>query len=750
MSQELFKSAGPFVQKFDPTSERRTLKRALQHSNTLIHFSDLDFYPFPETGFINTEFAFNAKQFFESNQDSDGLVQVRFDFENKGNWGTDFQTVPVFYHKFSSGGKKTIRMQAKRGEMLSEVITKEIYVRDGLRIGENLLREIVFTNDGKSIIILSSNRIKVLGIDSGDTLLIGGYEEEISTMKLSSDGKTLITGSQQGIVKIWDILTGECVKIINAHQKDIFFLHVSPSSKFILTYGAEGILSCWNLENSEPVWQNKISREFIKTIAISPDEKNFAIGSELKTIMTGTFSDGNLSNKIELENSWVEKVVYNQAGHLLASVRNGQEGKIIKVNDFMTVVRVGDGETLNTLKISNDGKYALVFTTDHRIKVWDLNSGDFISSFYSSDDWVFDDPFDPNSSLVACRGFDNSIKLYNILNGGCFAIFMMPEGYVKSSEFHPTENKVAVGGTDNKIRFWDLSSGEVSASFDSSYQWPKTTAFNNNGSLVAFTTTEKVIQIWKSETVEFQKEIVMFDDKIKQIVFNHSGEKLFIRGEHTISIYDLKLERFIQSFEGNAKIVKTAIITPDGNNILSSGSDFALRLWSIETGLALKEFKGLSSFAQEITVTPDFRYLISRSEMGQMVIWDYNSAKLLWQLNNPEKKVSSYGLSSDHLMIVSSIKNEIYLWATLTGNSLGFVGKHNETVTSLIFHPNNKLIISGALDNTTKIWNMSDYSLIKTMKGGSNLRISPTGRYLMNGYGGEIRIWDLNHELRIS
>lgn len=751
MSNELSKSFNPSLQKFDPSSERRTLKRALSHSNSLMHFRNLDFFPFPEVGFINTEFAFNSKQFFESNQaNENGEILVRYDFENKGSWDTDFIAVPVVYHKFSSGGRKSVKMQAKRGEMVSEIVTKEIYVKEGLRIGESFLKEIAFSGRHQSIVMLSSNRIKVLGIESGDTLLIGGYEEDITTMKLTADGQFIVTGSVNGVVKKWDVVTGECVRIIHAHQKEISVLQLGDHSSLLMTYGSDGMLGCWDLDSGENKWMQHLSREFVKSIAIHPDEAEFAIGTVLKTVIVGSVATGVLSDKFAFENSWIEKIVYSPDGVLLATVRNGNEGKIINVKTSSTFIRIGDGCHIQSLRISNNGTHALACTSEHTVRVWDLKTGDPISSFYSSDDWVFDDPFDKHSKLIATRGFDNSIKLYNTESGGCFAIFLMSEGYVKSSEFHPTESRVIVGGNDNKLRLWDLKTGDVLSSYDSNYQWPKTTAFNHDGSLLAFTVSERDIQLWKPETVEFIKEISMFEDKVKQVLFNTQGNRLFIRGEKTISIYDLQTERFLQSFEGNTKIIKTAVLSPDGQSIISSGADYSIKSWDISTGNIQREFKGLTGVAQQIFISPNNRYIIAKSDFGQLCIWDFASEKLLWQIADANRKVGSFALSEDQLMLATSIRNEVYLWATLTGNSLGLVGKHNESITSLLFHHGENLLFSGALDNSTKIWRISDFANLRTIKGGTNLKLSPDGRYLMNGFGGEIRIWDIFHELRIG
>lgn len=749
MSQQLTTPSQQFTGKFEIQSERRALKRGLEHSNTLLHFKNLDFFPFPEAGYINTEFAFNAKAFFLSNQD--GVpVSVRYDFDNTGVWQTDFLTEPVIYHKYLTGGRKIITMQAKKGAILSETITREIYVREGLRIGESLLSDIVFTPDAASLVILSSSRIKILGIESGDTLLVGGYEEDISVLKAAGNGKFLATGSHHGTLKLWHPVTGECQAVIQAHEGAVHFLEVSGNGSMMVSYGADNRLCGWHADTGTLAWKQEIPRTYIKTLALSADGTEFAIGSELKTIFTGNLETGEIEKKYEYDNSWIDKVVYSLAGNrLIASIRNGDVARIIDVGHQLTLVEPGSADNIINMGVSASGQLAMASTKDHRVKVWDLTKGQLICDFYSADDWIFNDPFSPAQPYVACRGWDNSIKVYDYRTGSCYAIFLMPEGYLKASEFHPFRKLVAVGGTDNKIKIWNLTTGEVESSFDTGYIWPKTISFKPDGSQIAFPSDEKTIQLWQADSATFLQEIHLGEDRIKQVTYQGKEGLLLIRGENTLSIFDTGSDRFIQSFEGNTKIIRSASMSTDGKFLISCGLDFSLKVWNLAGGVIHKVCKGLEAMASEIRISDDNHFILARAENGQFAVWDFGSGRLLWSINNPHQKVTAFSISEDGLVIATAIRNELYIWATVTGNSLGLIGSHEQTITSVVFHPKNKLVVSGGLDNLTKIWGLSDQTLLATIKGGANVRISADGLYLMNGFGGELRIWNIHEELRI-
>lgn len=736
--------------KYDPSRERRSLMKGLEHTNSLINFKNLDFFPFPEAGYINTDFAFSASQFFRFNKESDTPVMIRFNFDGVEGWQTDFTQEPIVYHRFNSGGKKQIKMQAKRGELFSEIVTREIYVRDGLRIGESTLADVCFSNDGQQLITLSSNRVKVLGIESGDTILIGGYEEDISILRISPKMDLIVTGAHHGTVKFWDKETGECKKIIKAHDGSIQALELSKDGELFISYGADGFLKAYHLELDTFLWQVPMQKELMKNLAISQDNSLFAVASDFKVIFTGDIQTGELTKKYEFDSSGTDRVVFNDKNEIIISIRNGNEGKVVNLTREKTLIRAGDGDQLLSFKLSSNGKFAIGFTKEQRVKVWDLDTEDLLSSFYSTDEWLFNDPFSTQQPLVTCRGWDNSIKLYNYQSGTCYAIFLMPEGYLKASDFHPHAPKIAVGGTDNTIKIWNLKNGQVESSYDSGYIWNRTLSFNETGELIAHTTDERTMQIWDVDQVQFKCTFEVPDDRIKQLSFISGKPWVFIRGQQSIHIYDYEQDMIIQGFEGNQKVIKSAIVSDDGKYIVSCGVDFTIKLWDLEQGYIVKELVGLPEYSSEISFTGDKSKVMAKTENGFFIVWSMNSGKALWSIDSIAKKVSSFAVSPDNLILATGVKNELCLWSMATGNMLDIVGYHQHTITGLQFHPTKPILFTGSLDNTTKVWDLESKQLLKSIRGGNNVKLSADGKYLLNGFGGELRIWNIQNELRIQ
>ena len=92
------------------------------------------------------------------------------------------------------------------------------------------------------------------------------------------------------------------------------------------------------------------------------------------------------------------------------------------------------------------------------------------------------------------------------------------------------------------------------------------------------------------------------------------------------------------------------------------------------------------------------------------------------------------------------------------GDWRGDVAGHTGTVTSLAFKPNSYLLASASIDETIRIWDVSDNTNLRhrrTLRGHTNrvnsVAWSPDGRTLASGsYDGTVRLWNPNNGINFA
>src|SRR5437868_15130521 len=99
-------------------------------------------------------------------------------------------------------------------------------------------------------------------------------------MEFSPDGQTVLTGSQDGMVRIWDVATRELRFPPLKHQNWINVATFSPDGRTILTGDANGVTQLWNAATGERLGQPFPAAQCSITAA--------CWSADGKTVVTGT------------------------------------------------------------------------------------------------------------------------------------------------------------------------------------------------------------------------------------------------------------------------------------------------------------------------------------------------------------------------------------------------------------------------------------------------------------------------------
>jgi WD40 repeat protein len=193
------------------------------------------------------------------------------------------------------------------------------------------VESVVVTTDSKWIISGSFDRtIRIWDLESGECIkTLYGHCQPINSMVISADSKWLLSGTSTynsiymwnlyskelvkiineykitttfiitpntkwiivtyyNIVKVFDIETGKCIKILQGHTMDINSLSITSNSKWIISGSLDESIRIWNLETGECV---KILYSPVTSIVISTDSKWIVTGNWDGTMRIYDISD---------------------------------------------------------------------------------------------------------------------------------------------------------------------------------------------------------------------------------------------------------------------------------------------------------------------------------------------------------------------------------------------------------------------------------------------------------------------------
>jgi WD40 repeat protein len=126
------------------------------------------------------------------------------------------------------------------------------------------------------------------------------------------------------------------------------------------------------------------------------------------------------------------------------------------------------------------------------------------------------------------------------------------------------------------------------------------------------------------------------------------------------------------------------------------------------------------------------------------------AAKVELVAQTGQSTIAACALSSDGKLLVSgSIDHTVKLWEASTGLELRTFYGHLDSVTAVSISPDGKVAASAGMDDTVRLWDVDSGQPLRIMPGQttrSTLSYSPDGRWLVLGqFDGTVLVWDVAH-----
>jgi WD40 repeat protein len=98
----------------------------------------------------------------------------------------------------------------------------------------------------------------------------------VSALRFTPDGKTLISASEDGLIRLWDPATGQERRRLEGHTGAVRSLALAPDGNRLASGGADLTVRLWDLAAGKQVRLFQGNRRAVASLTFSPDGRRLA------------------------------------------------------------------------------------------------------------------------------------------------------------------------------------------------------------------------------------------------------------------------------------------------------------------------------------------------------------------------------------------------------------------------------------------------------------------------------------------
>ena len=302
----------------------------------------------------------------------------------------------------------------------------------------------------------------VAAAEAGDEQLAEtAIELEVKDVYLyafSPDGRRALSGSGDNTLRLWNLDTGDCLRVLEGHTASVYSVAWSPDGQRALSGSVDNTLRLWNLDSGDCLRVLEEHTNTVYSVAWSPDGQRALSGSWDNTLRLWNLDTGDCLRVLEGHTASVWSVALSPDGRraLSGSIDNTLRLWDLDSGDCLRVLE-GHTDDVNSVALSPDGRRALSGSDDTTLRLWNLDSGDCLRVLEGHTGIVWSMALSPDGQRALSGSRDNTLRLWNLDSGDCLRVLEGHTASVYSVAWSPDGRRALSGDREGGVRVWDLS-----------------------------------------------------------------------------------------------------------------------------------------------------------------------------------------------------------------------------------------------------------------------------------------------------
>ena len=528
-----------------------------------------------------------------------------------------------------------------------------------------------------------------------------GYHDSVRCVAFSPGDLLLASGASDGIVEIWNVMTGEQVQRLAHDAGGVHKVAFSPDHNSMhLVSATEQKIILWDVPTGERLLEFYCDSEPRDSVVFSSDgHLLFSASSGIGTVMVWNAVTGGLVRTINsIHIGDVDFIRISPNCELFSSVYDTRN--LITIQSTTTGQLVQQLENCNWLpdiSFSFDGQQCAMRSgvgRTKRFRIWNLNGGKVVQQVGESIHYfgaiII---FSPNGQLLATASEGGRvIQLWDTKTGEQVQQLEGHTSHVCAIAFSFDNKLIASASYYDTVRLWKVEMGERVEQSEAVSDFVNILKLSPDGQIVASASgPNTTVKLWKI-TGEFLS-LLRVDGMLTDIAFCPKGQMLALHLISRVMLWNVATGILEDWITESLEPLLYFAPSPNGQILaLVDATNEELRIWT-PTGELVRKLQGVKCVFSAAALSADGTQFATSSST-EVVIWDLARetalrSKCLYPLG--DELVFSPDSNLLALKLRDGTSNGVAIWSTTSGQLLEVIATSRE-VSGFRFSGDNRYL----------------------------------------------------------
>ncbi|WP_369392171.1 TIR domain-containing protein [Streptomyces sp. CG1] len=308
-------------------------------------------------------------------------------------------------------------------------------------------------------------------------------------------GALLVTGGNDGVVRLWEPATGQGRRILRGHGRRIGTLSFSADGAMLAAGGNDGVVRVWQAASGRRLRELTGQSDRLVSAAFGPVGPLLATASSDGDIYLWNAATGEYQREVDVETDHVWAEAFSADGSLLATANDDDTVRLWYRTTGAHVATITEHfGRVRAIAFRPDGAVLVTGCDDRKVRIVDMDGHRVTAQLDGHTDRVYAVAFAPDGSWLASASWDGTAVIWK--DGEIAHRLTGHTGKLWTASVHPSRALLATAGDDRTVRLWNADTGEETALLTGHTGRILAVAFSPDGSLLASGGEDGTVRLW--------------------------------------------------------------------------------------------------------------------------------------------------------------------------------------------------------------------------------------------------------------